>query len=83
MHLVQMCTQGRWISDPSLLTLPHLRHAHLSSLGGVFSDLLRPAHMECVSSLAEILSLYEKDAASVAAKLANILGSKQHADNAS
>lgn len=32
MHLVQMCVQGRWISDNSVLTLPHLEEEHLELL---------------------------------------------------
>ena len=32
MHLVQMCVQGRWISDSSLLTLPHLEEEHIALL---------------------------------------------------
>jgi len=80
MNLVQMCTQGQWISDPSLLTLPHLNHSHLSSLG-MFSDLLHPLNMECMSSLAEILSLYDKRKKEVTSKFADITKSRQHADN--
>ena len=82
MHLVQMCTQGRWISDPSLLTLPHLRHSHLLALP-TFDDLLHPVNMECVSSLPELLYLYEKNKSKISAKLTELTGSKQQADNVS
>ncbi len=30
MHLVQMCVQGRWISDSSVLSLPHVGEEHLA-----------------------------------------------------
>ena len=32
MHLAQMCVQGRWISDSSLLILPHIDHTHIEMM---------------------------------------------------
>ncbi len=58
MHLVQMCVQGRWISDPSLLTLPHIDHTHIERLG---KKLPREGGVTELTSLPELMILMEKD----------------------
>lgn len=63
MHIVQMCVQGRWISDASILTLPHLRVCHLISLKQVLekSSLARILNVKELSSLSELLTLHQLD----------------------
>lgn len=36
--LVQMCIQGRWVSDSSLLTLPHIEERHIHQLNEALSQ---------------------------------------------
>lgn len=63
MHLVQMCVQGRWLSDASALILPHFTAARLNSLkqSVLRSSVARKCNIEDCSSLPEILVLYQQD----------------------
>lgn len=57
MHLVQMCVQGRWVSDPSLLMLPHIDHTHIERLN---KKLPREGGVVELTSLPELMILMEK-----------------------
>lgn len=57
MHLVQMCVQGRWVSDPSLLILPHLDHSHIEHLN---KKLPKEGGVVELTSLPELMVLMEK-----------------------
>ena len=37
MQLIQMCVQGRWLSNSSLLTLPHFDDLIIATLNSVFA----------------------------------------------
>lgn len=60
MHLVQMCVQGRWLSDPSVLILPHLTASRLSSLKHIIENSSVGRIREC-STMPELLMLYQQD----------------------
>lgn len=61
MHLVQMCVQGRWISDASIMTLPYCDMSHFPLLKNVLKKLLRVSSLKDFSSLPEFLMLYQQD----------------------
>ncbi len=63
MHLVQMCVQGRWISDPSILMLPHFTASCLSSLKEIVtkSSLGKRSNVCQCSDLPELLALCQQD----------------------
>ena len=63
MHLVQMCVQGRWISDPTILTLPHFTMSQVTSLNQVLgkSSLAKNSNIRGCYSLPELLTLYQMD----------------------
>lgn len=63
MHLVQMCVQGRWISDCSLLTLPYLEEHHILQLNEGLAKSRRASvcGVEEIASLAELLAFCEYD----------------------
>ena len=63
MHLVQMCVQGRWISDASILTLPHFNSSRFTLLKQVLqkSFLLGISNLREFSNLPELLLLYQQD----------------------
>ena len=55
MTLVQMCIQGRWSSDSSLLTLPHVEERHVDQL----NEALSQSRVLVGKGLKEILTLAE------------------------
>lgn len=57
MHIVQMCVQGRWVSDPSLLILPHLDHTHIELLN---KKLTKGAGVTELTSLPELMTVMER-----------------------
>ena len=56
MTLVQMVIQGQWVSDSSLLTLPHIKEAHIDQLNDALlqSRLMVSKGLKEISSLAEL-----------------------------
>ena len=79
MHLVQMCVQGRWLSDASLLTLPHFKETHLSYIMYYFkeSSLARRSDIRQVMTLPEFLILYQQDEKFINSVISKVLGSQQ------
>ena len=63
MHLVQMCVQGRWISDSSLLTLPHIEETHVLQMNRALAQSTgaRDIRLQEVACLAELLAICEHD----------------------
>lgn len=61
MHLVQMCVQGRWISDPSILTLPHFNSSRFTVLKQALQKSFRKLILKEIFSLSELLMLYQQD----------------------
>ena len=57
MHLIQMCVQGRWLSDSSLLTLPHFDDLVVAMLNSALVDGNRQLSWQ--SGVKEIASLPE------------------------
>ena len=55
MTLVQMCIQGRWSSDSSLLSLPHVEERHVDQL----NEALSQSRVLVGKGLKEILTLAE------------------------
>lgn len=81
MHLVQMCVQGRWISDPSILILPHFNDSHLTSLKMELqkSSLVRSSNVREFFSLPEFLTLYQLNEEFMNSVIHGVFGSQQHA----
>lgn len=81
MHLVQMCVQGRWISDPSILILPHFNDSHLTSLKMELqkSSLVRTSNVREFFSLPEFLTLYQLNEEFMNSVIHGVFGSQQHA----
>ena len=79
MHLVQMCVQGRWLSDPSLLTLPHFDSSHVHHLNDSLakSQLTKECGVLEVASLAELLFICEQDGRFLNHSLGRSLSSQQ------
>ena len=63
MALVQMCIQGRWVSDNSLLTLPILAEEHIDRLNEACSQsrILVGKGLSEVVCLAELVLATEAD----------------------
>ena len=63
MALVQMCIQGRWVSDNSLLTLPILAEEHIDRLNEACSQsrILVGKGLSEVMCLAELVLATEAD----------------------
>lgn len=78
MHLVQMCIQGRWLSNPSILTLPCLTESHVAflrdSLGS--SSIARSMNISYISNLPELILLYQQDKKLVESELAEVIASQ-------
>lgn len=80
MHLVQMCVQGRWISDPTTLTLPHFTMSRLTSLNQVLEkSSLQNFNIRGCSSLSELLTLYQMDRKWVDSLILDMLQSQHQA----
>jgi len=79
MHLVQMCVQGRWVSDCSLLTLPHLEETHILQMNKTLarSTGARDSGVQEVACLAELLALCERDNKFLSRALGKALSSQQ------
>ena len=79
MHLVQMCVQGRWISDSALLTLPHIDHSHIEQLSvvvGKFPATKDLGVME-VTTLAELVTISERDGRFLMYALGKVMPNQQ------
>ena len=66
MLLVQMCVQGRWLSESSLLCLPHLEPSHLSLLSETAlkrSKAARQSGLQELDCLAEMLVVVAREPA--------------------
>lgn len=81
MHMVQMCVQGRWLSDPSVLILPHFTVARLNSLKQIVerSSVRRNYNIMDCSSLPELLVLYRHDANFMASAILKAVQSESQA----
>ena len=79
MHLVQMCVQGSWVSDCSLLTLPHLEETHILQMNKTLaqSAAARDSGVQEVACLAELLALCERDNKFFSRALGKALSSQQ------
>ena len=79
MHLVQMCVQGRWVSDCSLLTLPHLEETHILQMNKTLAQSTgaRDSGVQEVACLAELLALCERDNKFLSRALGKALSSQQ------
>ncbi len=79
MHLIQMCVQGRWLSDASILTLPHLKASHLSSFSKALrrSSLMRTCGIQGAITLPELTSLYQQDEKFVTSMILRVVESQQ------
>ncbi|XP_019851379.1 PREDICTED: activating signal cointegrator 1 complex subunit 3-like [Amphimedon queenslandica] len=79
MSLVQMCVQGLWSYDSSLLTLPHVQESHIELLNSNISK--RSSARRCgigqISSIAELLMIMEHDANFIHHSLAIELNNSQ------
>ena len=79
MHLVQMCVQGRWISDSALLTLPHIDHSHIEQLSvvvGKFPATKDLGVME-VTTLAELVTISEREGRFLMYALGKVMPNQQ------
>lgn len=78
MHLVQMCVQGRWLSDPSILILPYLTTSRLNSLKEVMekSSLGRSHIVDGFVTLPELIILYQRDEQLLASALLKVVQSE-------
>lgn len=62
MILVQMCVQGQWDQDSSLLTLPHLKEEHVALLNRALKrGRGRGCGVEEIDSLPELVAVCERD----------------------
>ena len=65
MQLIQMCVQGRWLSNSSLLTLPHFDESVVaalnSALGGVRKQLSWQSGLKELATLPELMVACEHD----------------------
>ena len=78
MHLVQMCVQARWLSDSSLLSLPHLEQPLLPELGSALAHGPRGGRgIEAVACLPELLAACERDGKFLANALRKFLSAQQ------
>lgn len=77
MHLVQMCVQGRWLSDSSLLTLPNLTIDHIEQLNKRLTRTARELGLKRVTCLAELLMAVEHDGRFLQSSLGKALSSQQ------
>lgn len=78
MHVVQMCVQGRWLSDPSVLTLPHFTASRLSSLKQALekSPLRRTCDIDGCSTLPELIVLHRRDVRLVTSEILKVVQSE-------
>ena len=79
MHLVQMCVQGRWVSDSSLLTLPHLEETHVLQLNRALAQSpgARDIGLQEVACLAELLAICEHNSKFLSCALEKSLSKQQ------
>ena len=79
MHLVQMCVQGRWISDSALLTLPHIDHTHIEKLSIALgkSPAMKDLGVVEVTTLAELIAISEREGRYLMYTLGNVLPNQQ------
>lgn len=81
MHLVQMCVQGRWISDSSCLILPHFKNSHLPLLNQEVnrSHLAKFLSVREFSCLPHLLTLYQQDEKFMSSVISKVIGSPHQA----
>ena len=79
MHLVQMCVQGRWISDSSILSLPHLNTSHLAPLRQELekSHVVKSLNLKGLSTLPELLTLCHQDQNFVSSAVQRVIDPQQ------
>lgn len=80
MHLVQMCVQGRWISDDSIMILPHFNYSRFAHLKQalVKSSLLGISKLAKFSSLPEFLTLYQLNENVINSEITKMFGNHHH-----
>ena len=78
-QVLQMVVQGRWASDSSLLTLPHLLedHVQLLSLGFTTWRKTNKCSVLEVTSLPELMEVFDQDASFLQFALGKVLTSSQ------
>ena len=76
MTLVQMCVQGRWVSDSSLLTLPYMEDGYVAMLSDALSQSrrLRGHGLDEIACLAELLLASEANLSFVREILGRTMG---------
>ena len=79
MHLVQMCVQGRWISDSSLLILPYMEETHVLQMNRALAQSTgaRDIRLQEVACLAELLAICEHDSKFLSRALEKSLSKQQ------
>ena len=78
--LLQMVIQGRWGTDSSLLTLPHLDKSHLSAIMVGFvkwKRLYKNVLLESVTGLPELVAVEQRDKTFLKTVLGKLLGPKE------
>ena len=80
MHLVQMCVQGRWLSDSSILILPYLTTSRLNYLNQIMekSSLGRSCKFDDCLTLPEVIVLYQQDEQLLTSAVHKVVQSESH-----
>ena len=65
MQLIQMCVQGHWLSECSLLTLPHFEDSHIVQLNQSLTSSRRQLSWQCgvkeIATLPELIVVCKHD----------------------
>ncbi len=80
MHLVQMCVQGRWISDASIMTLPRFNVSRLAHLKKAVEKSSLPgiSNLREFSNLPELLMLYQQHEKLVKSAISTVVEQYHH-----
>lgn len=77
MQLIQMCVQGRWLSDSSLLTLPHFDNSVIAQLNNVLTGQPKELSWQCgvheIATLPELMIICEHERHFLSSTLKGIL----------
>ena len=77
MQLIQMCVQGQWLSESSLLSLPHFDYSVISQLNQALASDKRQLSWQCgvkeIATLPELLVVCEHNRTFLTYALSNVL----------